>query len=101
MADKVKTYRDLEEQEIELMNELKVIEAQAIAKIEEIGAMRQAQKDYLTDPETFGNEVDGLKFSQLNESHRCLATAKTNLQQGFMWACRGIALPDTLGVDNG
>lgn len=98
---KIKTYRDLSEQEIELMNELKILEAQVLDKIEEIGAMRQAQKDYLTSPETFGNKVEGLTMAQLNESHRCMALAKTNLQQGFMWGVRGIALPDALEVDNG
>lgn len=95
---KISTYRDLIEQEIELMNELKMLEAQTLDKIEEIGAMRQAQKDYLLSPETFGNKVDGLYLKQLDESHRCLSLAKTNLQQGFMWGVRGVALPDTLEI---
>lgn len=94
----IKTYEDLTEQEIELMNELKVLEANTLNKIEELGAMRQAQKDYLTSPECFGNEVEGLNLKQINESHRCLALAKTNLQQGFMWGTRSVALPSTLEV---
>lgn len=87
----IKTYRDLSEQEIELMNELKLLEAQVMDKVEEIGAMRQAQKDFCK--EINSGDVDGLTLKQLNESHRCLALAKTNLQQGFMWGVRSIALP--------
>ncbi len=97
---KIKTYRDLSEQEIELMNELKVLESQVLDKLEEIGAMRQAQKDYLTSPETFGNKVEGLKMKQLHESHRCIDLAKTNVQQGFMWGVRSVALPDPVVTAN-
>lgn len=90
---KVKTFRELSEQEIELMNELKTIEETLLDKVREVSAMRQAQKDYLTDPETFGGTVDGLTINQLNESQRCLGQAINNIQQGSMWAVRGIALP--------
>ena len=92
---KIKTYRDLTEMEVELMNEVKVLEAKILDKIEAIGAMRQAQKDFLRNQ---CDTVEGLNLKQLNESHRCLALAKTNIQQGFMWGVRAIALPSQLEV---
>lgn len=38
---------------------------------------------------------DPLTLVQINESFRCLALAKTNLQQGNMWFVRAVALPDS------
>ena len=90
---KIATYRNLSEQEVELMNELKKLESDMLNKLEEIGAMRQAQKDYLTDTTTFGDDIEGLIMKQLNESHKYLEEAVRNIQQGSMWAVRSIALP--------
>ena len=39
--------------------------------------------------------INGLTQDDLFESTRCLALAKTNLQQGFMWFVRGVALPQS------
>lgn len=67
---KIQGYRDLSQEEIDLMNEGKLLAQQCgefIAKLETIES---------TDK-------------------RCVALGKTNLQQGFMWAIRGVAQPTT------
>lgn len=67
---KISGYRELTQKEIDLMNEGKSLAEKCgefIAKLEAQGA---------TDK-------------------RCVSLGKTNLQQGFMWAIRGIAKPST------
>ncbi len=90
-------YRNLTEMETELTLEVRQLEAQILEKLEEIGAMRQAQKDSLRN---YGDTVEGLGIHQLNESHRCIALAKTNIQQGIMWAVRATTLPDQIKAAN-
>lgn len=65
---KIKGYRDLTQDEIDLMNRVKNL-------AEEVG------------------EIIGELNSTEVVDKRCVALAKTNLQQGFMWAVRSIAQP--------
>lgn len=60
-------YRDLTQEEIDAINAIK-----------ELGGKVGEMLEILTDP----------KFDQ-----RCVALAKTNIQQGFFWAVRSIAQP--------
>ncbi len=64
----IKGYRDLSQAEINAMNEGKELAAQ-------VGAW-----------------IDKLQVEQ-GLDQRSIALGKTNLQQGFMWAIRGIAQP--------
>ena len=66
----IKGYRDLTQAEIDMMNEGKELAEQVGAWIDKL------QTDDTLD-------------------HRSVALGKTNLQQGFMWAIRGIAKPET------
>ena len=66
---KITGYRDLSQAEIDGMNKIKALEAQAGSLAKEIGAIEGV------DP-------------------RLLALARTNLQQGFMWFVRSIAKPN-------
>ena len=68
--EKIKGYRDLSQEEIDFMNEGKALAEKCgefIAKLE-------------------GEE---------STDKRNVALGKTNRQQGFMWAIRGIAQPTT------
>lgn len=65
---KITGYRELTQGEIDLMNEGKALAEQCDAFITKL----------IHTP-----EVD----------QRCIAIGKTNLQQGFMWAIRGVAKP--------
>jgi hypothetical protein len=68
---KIKGYRDLTQEEIDLMNKGKEL-------AEKCG-------EFIQELESKGKTLD----------QRSVALGKTNLQQGFMWAIRGIAQPET------
>jgi len=66
----IKGYRELSQEEIDLMNEGKALAEQCGAYIDKLMANESTDK-------------------------RAVALSKTNLQQGFMWAIRGVAQPTT------
>jgi len=71
----IKGYRDLSQDEINLMNEAK-------AQGEQLGALIE--------------RLEAAEFAQTSDQvpdKRALALAKTNLQQGMMWLVRSIAKP--------
>lgn len=68
--EKIKGYRDLSQEEIDLMNEGKALAEKCGEFIAKLEAIESTDK-------------------------RSVALGKTNLQQGFMWAIRGIAQPTT------
>ena len=68
--EKIKGYRDLTQGEIDLMNEGKALAEQCGAYVEKLMATEGTDK-------------------------RAVALGNTNLQQGFMWAIRGVAQPTT------
>ncbi len=68
--EKIKEYRDLSQQEIDLMNEGKALAEQAGLYIDKLQALDSTDK-------------------------RWVATGKTDLQKGFMSAIRSIAQPTT------
>lgn len=71
----IKGYRDLSQDEINLMNEAK-------AQGEQLGALIE--------------RLEAADFAQTSDQvpdKRALALAKTNLQQGMMWLVRSIAKP--------
>ncbi len=65
---KIKGYRDLSQAEIDGMNSIKALEADAGELFKQIA------------------EIEGV-------DQRHLSLARTNLQQGFMWFVRAIAKP--------
>ncbi len=67
---KITGYRELTQIEIDLMNQAKELAKECGSLIAEL------------------EKVDSI-------DKRSLALGKTNLQQGFMWAIRGIAKPET------
>ena len=67
----IKGYRDLSQAEIDAMN-----------KGKELAAL-------------VGEWIDSLQVQGTALDQRAVALGKTNLQQGFMWAIRGIAQPTT------
>lgn len=68
--EKIKGYRNLSQEEIDLMNEGKALAEQCRKYIEKL------------------ESEEGI-------DQRAVAIGKVNLQQGFMWAIRGIAQPTT------
>lgn len=68
--EKIKGYRDLSQQEIDLMNEGKALAEQVGLYIDKLQALDSTDKQWV-------------------------ATGKTDLQKGFMSAIRSIAQPTT------
>lgn len=81
---KIKGYRDLSQQEIDLMNRIKEHAEKTALLIQEVSDLRKS-----------ANTHNVLTDVQASESMRCLALAKTNLQTGQMWFVRAVALPDS------
>lgn len=83
---KIKGYRDLSQQEIDLMNRIKE-HGEVTKKL--LGELRDIR---LKEQE---NEYELLTIDQVAESHRALDIAQEHLQTGQMWFVRAVALPDS------
>ncbi len=91
---KIKGYRDLSQEEIDLMNEIKQHAEQTKQLLEKVVSLRNLQGKEIAEGESWEERFkDGV--DKLNESFRYLDLAKQNLQQGYMWAVRSVALPDS------
>lgn len=87
---KIKGYRDLSQQEIDLMNRIKLHGEATKKLLDEVFELRHNQQHSACA----GLQQD-ISFQQTVESINCLTTAKQNLQQGLMWFVRAVALPDS------
>lgn len=83
---KIKGYRELGQEEIDLMNRIKAHAEETALLLHDVAALR--------DHMALG-EDPCLTPEQWNESKRCLKEAKTHLQTGQMWFVRAVALPDS------
>jgi len=81
---KIKGYRDLSQNEIDLMNRVKSHAELTKQLLNDVAMLRLQDKEFNT-----------LTREQLVESPRCLEKAQSHLQEGFMWFVRAIALPDS------
>lgn len=84
---KIKGYRELSKEEVDLMNRIKAHGEETAKLILEVGKLRDSDETYA--------RTDSLSEAQTQESYRCLALAKTQLQTGQMWFVRAVALPDS------
>ena len=78
---KISGYRDLSQQEIDLINQFKELE-------KEVGRAITDAKQKLYN--------SGHDANYIGEGTRCLNLARTNFQQAFMWAVRSVAQPESL-----
>ena len=85
----IKGYRDLSQDEIDLMNEIKEHGEKTAFLLSKLTVLRFNNHRNLT------GEVDEISLTQIQESERCLQLAKDNLQQGQMWFVRAVALPES------
>ena len=74
----IKTYRELSQEEIDLMNECKVLEAQFLAL-----------HDKISDIQT----VSLIDHNEATDADRSLRIAKEQGQTAFMWLVRAVARP--------
>ncbi len=81
---KIKGYRDLSQDEIDLMNRIKAHAEETANLLSEVSTLRDSMQAEHCPP---------LIKEEYHESKRCLALAKTYLQTGQMWFVRSVALP--------
>jgi predicted nuclease with TOPRIM domain len=81
---KIKGYRDLNQQEIDLMNRIKEKAEEVGELVNELEVVRATNME---NSESF--------TTQDVEAARCLSIAKGKLQTGFMWFVRAVALPES------
>lgn len=81
---KIKGYRDLNQEEIDLMNAIKEHAEKTSTLIQDLRNLR-----------TSTSADSPLSVEQLNESMRCITIAKESLQTGQMWLVRAVALPNS------
>lgn len=80
----IKGYRKLGEKEIGDMNEIK-------QSAREFNLLLEKQKAWVADELM----VSGNHSAEAHEAGRCLAIARTKMQEACMWACRAVARPDS------
>lgn len=83
---KIKGYRDLSQQEIDLMNRIKDHGEKTRELLNELNKLRNHQMIHMDN---------SLTPEQKNESVRCIDRATAHLQTGQMWFVRAVALPDS------
>ena len=88
---KIKGYRDLSQEEIDLINEIKEHAEKTDKLIRTVHALRKRQKKAIIN----ASAPISVSEDQVKESFRCLDIAKTSLQQGQMWFVRAVALPNS------
>ena len=87
---KIRGYRELSQEEIDLMNEVKTKGLELEALIEKVQNHIASQRTpYVADSNP--DEIDRLNGA---EPERWAAMGKTNLQTGLMFLTRSIAQPD-------
>ncbi len=86
---KIKGYRDLSKEEIDLMNHIKAHAENTAELLSEVEQLRAEERKWLAVG------CPKLNLQQLEESDRCLRVAKESLQTGQMWFVRAVALPDS------
>lgn len=82
---KISGYRDLTQEEIDLMNEAKALEAEVLAFQKKV--MRQ-----LSEQEERGTAVDQIRLRE-SFAHRWAQIGRTDIETGFMALVRAIAQP--------
>lgn len=82
---KISGYRELTQQEIDLMNEAKDLEAQVLAFHSKVAKRLAAQ--------SLEGDADELHRNQASRAHRWHSIARTDIETGFMALVRSIAQP--------
>ena len=101
---KITGYKELDQQQIDLMNKVKALGPQVESVLAEVAAYIDSQRDEahgrVFDPEmgskvAYGGGNEELAARMENSTpERFLALAKTELQTGLMYATRAVAQPE-------
>lgn len=91
---KIKGYRELSQEEIDLMNEIKEHGETTKALLKKVADLRMAEQDAVLESNDEIQDEEKM-LSAVQQSVRCLDLAYEYLQTGQMWFVRSIALPDS------
>lgn len=83
-------YRDLDQKDIDMINQIKIHEVKTLALIKEV-------ENYLGERSIVSPEIK--KFQTDAGCFRWLALARTNLEQGFMCFVRAVAQPQPAKIE--
>lgn len=91
----IQTYRELDQNEIDLMNECKSLEAQVLALQERLYGRAVAERDVAKDSLNYTADAVGAHeaIASAEQAIRAASIAKTEIQTGFMWLTRSVARP--------
>lgn len=94
---KIKGYRELSQEEVDLMNRIKEQGEVFGELMRELSVLRSDQRDQLHLAESDGeNYVNtSMTFEKLGESCTAVGLAEDHLKTGVMWLVRAVALPDS------
>ncbi|MCZ6468047.1 MAG: hypothetical protein O6499_00170 [Candidatus Dadabacteria bacterium] len=91
---KITGYRDLNQKEIDLMNEVKALGVGMEDTLKKVEVHIKAQRDSCLESSLTGNEKAVSDRMQNATPERFLALAKTEFQTGLMYATRAVAQPE-------
>ncbi len=93
---KINGYRELSQQEIDLMNRIKAKGADLLALQAELVIHLKAQRNACCVEEMFTEVIDPVELARIDaaEPHRWASIGKTNIQTGIMALVRAVAQPE-------
>lgn len=91
---KIKGYRELSQEEIDLMNKIKEQGEVFGGLLSELSILRN-EHNKNTHESVKKGETPNLTFSQLGDSCTAAGIAEDHLKTGVMWLVRAVALPDS------
>lgn len=87
---KIKGYRELSQEEVDLMNRIKEKGNEIGSLIQELRDLRESQSDHLVC-----GSIVNVNHGQIADSVRAMDLAEDQLKTGVMWLVRAVALPET------
>lgn len=91
---KIIGYRDLSQEEIDLMNRIKAKGEQVRALVDELRAVQSSEETRLANNEMHMTKEGVVAAdADLSDARRWTSIAQTHLQQGFMALVRAVARP--------
>jgi hypothetical protein len=91
---KISGYRELGQEDIDLMNEVKAMGVAQEAVLKKVEAHIKAQRDSCKEASITGDEKTVSARMDNATPERFLALAKTDLQTALMYATRAVAQPE-------
>ena len=90
---KINSYRELTQEDIDLMNEIKTHAERTRELVEKVALIERDRPRRVMDFQ--GHSAAALAGQEAHEANRWISIGRTSLQQGFMALTRAVAKPGT------